>query len=755
MACSTDGDKVTRQSLLCPILGSVCDLPANQLPTYNDIIKCVIWNRNELKQACKKDPSIKEISKTVVETTMNIYKRASIPTVSDRTATEMILQYHSKYRLLMKSYKSRKTSASYKEKVKLFLENSKKLFDICSCKCTCSCICPKERKIPALEQNFINDQRQTRNMIIGGVDKTTTDMLRKREARKNNNSLLGAPSTSSGPALEVSTEDSFSSDSTESTMSIQSDDEYVPSRKTMNKMKDCESSSQNNESVTPKTSKSLQSFAEACDRVGVSDRGAALLSTSLLEDIGLVDNENMSEVIDRSKVRRERKSYRDIITASEPSEITSLYFDGRKDATYVVQKIGDRNHKRKITEEHITVISEPDSKYIGHFTPVSGAAQNIANELLQFATDKLLSINSLIAVGCDGTAVNTGRKGGIIKILEESLQKPLHWFICLLHANELPLRHLIGNIDGKTSGPTGFTGPIGKKLKLCETLPVVNFDPISATLDFISHQELSTDQKYLYDIHKAITEGHVSEQLAERLPGNLNHSRWLTTANRILRLYVATENASKDLVTLTSFIMTVYAPMWFSIKRNPYVQDGPKHLFKTMQLIKTQDQNIKNVVYPVVQRNAYFAHPENILISMIQDEVPRIRELAWRRIKKARNARQGENTYRIFQLPELNFDCTDYISIIDWKNSQTQVTEPPLTMGLTDEEIDSFISSKTIFNFSNYPSHTQAVERHIKLVTEASSSVCSHDAREGFIQARLASRKRIPSFDTKKQFSCN
>ena len=59
------------------------------------------------------------------------------------------------------------------------------------------------------------------------------------------------------------------------------------------------------------------------------------------------------------------------------------------------------------------------------------------------------------AVGCDGTVVNTGYKNGIIRQLELSMGRPLQWFVCLLHTNELPLRHQLQHLDGKTTGPKG------------------------------------------------------------------------------------------------------------------------------------------------------------------------------------------------------------------------------------------------------------------------------------------------------------
>ena len=224
------------------------------------------------------------------------------------------------------------------------------------------------------------------------------------------------------------------------------------------------------------------------------------------------------------------------------------------------------------------------------------------------------------AIGCDGTAVNTGLNGGAIRLIELKLNKPVHWFICQLHANELPLRHLIQTLDGKTSGPKGYTGNIGKKLERCETLNIVEFQAIPTSIPEINQSDLSTDQQYLYNIVRSISNGMLRQGLQYMNPGKLAHSRWLTTANRILRLYAATEEPSATLKTIAEYIMKVYAPIWFSIRFASSSQNGPHHLFKTIELTRNFSDEVKNIVNPVIQRNAFYAHSENILLSMINDE---------------------------------------------------------------------------------------------------------------------------------------
>ena len=71
----------------------------------------------------------------------------------------------------------------------------------------------------------------------------------------------------------------------------------------------------------------------------------------------------------------------------------------------------------------------------------------------------------------------------------------------MLNANELPLRHLFSNLDGKTSGPRSFTGPIGKLLQNCEKRPVENFTPVEVHATVTNAIDLSTYQKSLLDIH--------------------------------------------------------------------------------------------------------------------------------------------------------------------------------------------------------------------------------------------------------------
>ena len=140
-------------------------------------------------------------------------------------------------------------------------------------------------------------------------------------------------------------------------------------------------------------------------------------------------------------------------------------------------------------------------------------------------------------VGSDSTSCITGNIGGVICLLEKSLGRRLMWSICLLHTNELPLRHLFTDLNGQTTGANSFQGVIGKMLPAVADMewnPA--FKPISAgpgleELPEEVFRDLSSDQKYLCLVIQAVMSGVIPDKLKSLTNGPISHSRWLTLAS--------------------------------------------------------------------------------------------------------------------------------------------------------------------------------------------------------------------------------
>ena len=77
--------------------------------------------------------------------------------------------------------------------------------------------------------------------------------------------------------------------------------------------------------------------------------------------------------------------------------------------------------------------------------------------------------------------------------------------------------------------------------------------------------------------------------------------------------------------------------------------------------------------------------------------------------------------------------------------------EPSALKHLLNKEIEAFQQQHKLHQ--EHPCHNQALERHIKLVSEASTAVAGFKNRDGLIRQKIRSRKLMKTFNIKKQFN--
>ncbi|CAB0034093.1 unnamed protein product [Trichogramma brassicae] len=78
-------------------------------------------------------------------------------------------------------------------------------------------------------------------------------------------------------------------------------------------------------------------------------------------------------------------------------------------------KLSETHHRRKIAEDHIALIKEPGVKYLAYAAPKSGKAEEVCETLIDKLIEYKAPLEQLRVIGSDGTNVNTGSKGGIIR----------------------------------------------------------------------------------------------------------------------------------------------------------------------------------------------------------------------------------------------------------------------------------------------------------------------------------------------------
>ena len=162
----------------------------------------------------------------------------------------------------------------------------------------------------------------------------------------------------------------------------------------------------------------MTNYSLECDRYGISDRAAAALANAIMTDLEIIDEKRTKNVIDKSKIRRERTRVRNQSVMEKNKDISGgikcIGFDGKRDRKTKIQKSVIQNGKEKLvhevgTEEHITYTSEPNEaghSYLCHST--IAANQGTGRDLAKDFHEVIVAHNSettIEAVVCDGTSV--------------------------------------------------------------------------------------------------------------------------------------------------------------------------------------------------------------------------------------------------------------------------------------------------------------------------------------------------------------
>ena len=521
----------------------------------------------------------------------------------------------------------------------------------------------------------------------------------------------------------------------------------------------------------------MSKIASAAVRYNVSNRAAAAIGTATLaaakdgnllkdgvkdKNILTVDHMKIWRAKDKIMADAKETCHRTLVE----DKVAGILFDGRKDVTKVMSKDdAGKYHPSETKEEHYSICDALSGNYITHLTvgaskrnPSMKAADHLATLMFEWLCENQLD-ERIQAIGGDSTNVNTGYKGGAIALLEQKLGRKLIWLICALHTNELPLRHLLIDLDGPTVSDNKFSGAIGKSIHQVMDMQILTDVPdIGVPIQLIDLEDkilrdLSTDQRYMHRIVSAIKARKVPADLQNTKIGPHNHARWLNLANRLCRMWCCKHNFDEDnthkLKKLVQFVVGVYALMWFMIKRDWKWFHGPSHILLQLKLLKEMDDGIVDIVTPHVMSSAWNAHPEAVLQAMLcSDRLPE-REFAVSKILQLRNgAEKGNASARTFRVPPINMEAKELEDLINWKDPNLTIHEPLLTCDFSKEELLRVVD--TPMTVPKFPVHGQSIERCVQAVTRASSSVFGHDRRDGFIKSTLLHRQLMATNRTKQ-----
>ena len=358
-------------------------------------------------------------------------------------------------------------------------------------------------------------------------------------------------------------------------------------------------------------------------------------------------------------------------------------------------------------------------------------------------------------MGADGCNGMTGGDGGVIACFEEELGRPVQWAICLLHFSELGFKVTFNHCnDGKNTGPSSWTGKIGEAImdeaihhrgisafKAMGTVPDLSEEVLS---------KISRQHQQLYRLAIAVSTGNLEENLALQQIGKATTVRWTTCQSRVLRLYMSVGEdfvRYAELCQLVKYIMTVYIPLTSAIRREPSISFGAKHFLLALRLTNdTFSGKLLKDLQVSLQRNAFYAHPEAINLTLIASKDLGERLTGWENLNQIRHLPE-EFGVRTYWVPTLNWNAQRVQDLTTMKRSgrgyhfkpkfhkALDVTEPPLIMynypgeeGLEKLKVDL---TQDRLVYPEFPCHTQSVERSVKLNTESGKKIAGRDRQMG------------------------
>ena len=730
------------------LLGAPRDLPDCFLPTYKDLVRCYFLKIGYGKR--------KDLFNEMASHVFCLWEKSAIPTISELGVA-----------LLISRFFDGSTFKHFQKNKKLKGTDFNNLVDIGKCKCyqniqthdckPTDCKCLAGDKIPDLA--FYLDQRSvTRSKMIIFSDLSLENERkqkidrenRKRKREEKTEQFTEKIRKESLEQFEIAELAESDDDSENDTAPRDPEATFSHRADRMSKRK-----------PKPKYMHSML----LSERYHIHERPTVGLINMVVRDLYeegfLKDDADLEQLmVDRKRVRKLKEEFSAEIVKhnKEASQnLICIKFDGRKDAKTLVAPSVYK------TEEHVTIISEPDGKYRGFYTPKDGTGKSNAIELQNFLVCTG-SVESFKAVGADGTLVNTGHNIGALKILQDLVQKVFQWIICLLHCNELPLRHLIELIDGKSSGPGSYKGPIMKELVECRKtgykLPVTKFEKMEEIVlieipDEL-YKSLNNDCKQLYEHWVAIKTGKVPPSLEKKTPADFHQARWLTTAINILWLYERKPNPSVQLVKLTKIIVLAYIPNHFHIKKFWHIKNGATNFYSISQRYQNCGLEGDELILAKkhLQINGFMAHPESILLSAVFDPDLSVRHWAVCLILGARERRAKDDSLRHFRVPNaINFDAKSYTELLDFDSLDKElITEPPLLFEYSNEQLMNCALTQIDLPVPAIACHSQANERHVAGTTEAFEHAIGPDKAHALRLKTEKSRSEINKDATKSDF---
>ena len=162
---------------------------------------------------------------------------------------------------------------------------------------------------------------------------------------------------------------------------------------------------------------------------------------------------------------------------------------------------------------------------------------------------------------------------------------------------------------------------------------------------------------------------------------------------------------------LGNYAVESYFKLYYDIKVKNSLEEAPYHILTQLRILKKQPAVGQDAVTKYIRTGAWYAHSENILLSLLASSDKLDREFAVDKILNFRGTKNfGDSRTRPRVTPKINLDASKLVELIPWDTEP--VHEPIFTCDMSSENIKNFVEEP--FKVPFFSIHTQSTERAVK-----------------------------------------
>lgn len=375
-------------------------------------------------------------------------------------------------------------------------------------------------------------------------------------------------------------------------------------------------------------------LAASLDVAKLSDRGAAVVITPVLQNLG----HNPAEYkVSYASIRRERMKHRKAIAEGLKAEFRSevpltIHWDGKL--------LPDITGKETVDRLPILVSGDGVDQLLAVPKLPSGTGEASADAVYQAALAWGLC-DSIKAMSFDTTAVNTGRLNGACVLLEQKMDKELLWLACRHHMLEIMLEAVVVRCLGPSKSPDiaifkrfqahwPYIDQSSYQTALSDEQTAGIVDDVSHRVIAFAENQLENfqprdDYRELLELIIVFLGGVPRKGISFKSPAGLHRARWMAKAIYSLKIWMfrgqfkLTTRETTGLQKICLFAVQLYVEAWFTA---PSACSAPRQDLQLLKAIHNYgDSGISQVAMKKFLGHLWYLSEELVALAFFDDSL--------------------------------------------------------------------------------------------------------------------------------------